>query len=145
MPEYVSIHCVTLWQPWASAIAQGLKTIETREWSTRVGGLLGIHAGRSWDLEVVRAWVNGPQNLGEIVLSQAREEIGHLLAIARVAEMKHYTQGEWIQDAVKHLCPAHYWNGRKVGWVLENIRRIKPIRMNGHQGIWKYTGEVEYI
>lgn len=37
---------VTLWQPWASLIAFGLKTIETRSWGTRYRGPLLIHAAK---------------------------------------------------------------------------------------------------
>jgi len=36
---------ITLWQPWASLIALGEKTIETRSWSTKYRGPLAIHAG----------------------------------------------------------------------------------------------------
>lgn len=35
---------LTLWQPWASLVALGVKTIETRSWSTRYRGPLAIHA-----------------------------------------------------------------------------------------------------
>jgi hypothetical protein len=38
---------LTLHQPWATAIAEGIKTIETRSWSTSYRGPLAIHAGRS--------------------------------------------------------------------------------------------------
>ncbi len=37
----------TLHQPWASLIALGVKTIETRSWSTSYRGPLAIHAGLS--------------------------------------------------------------------------------------------------
>lgn len=36
---------LTIRQPWASLIAAGVKTIETRSWSTRYRGPLAIHAG----------------------------------------------------------------------------------------------------
>lgn len=36
---------LTLHQPWASLIALGVKTVETRSWSTRYRGPLAIHAG----------------------------------------------------------------------------------------------------
>lgn len=36
---------LTLRQPWASLVALGVKTIETRSWSTRYRGRLLIHAG----------------------------------------------------------------------------------------------------
>ncbi len=35
---------LTLWQPWASLVALGVKTIETRSWSTTYRGPLAIHA-----------------------------------------------------------------------------------------------------
>ena len=38
---------LTLHQPWASLVALGVKTIETRSWSTQYRGPLAIHAGSS--------------------------------------------------------------------------------------------------
>lgn len=37
---------LTLWQPWASAIAAGLKRVETRGWSTAYRGRMAIHAAK---------------------------------------------------------------------------------------------------
>ena len=37
---------ISLWQPWASAIAFGSKTIETRSWGTHYRGPLAIHASK---------------------------------------------------------------------------------------------------
>lgn len=36
---------LTIRQPWASLIALGIKTIETRSWQTRYRGPIAIHAG----------------------------------------------------------------------------------------------------
>lgn len=48
---------LTLHQPWASLIAVGLKTIETRSWSTKYRGPLAIHAGkRNMDMEGLKLW-----------------------------------------------------------------------------------------
>lgn len=38
---------ITVRQPWASLIAAGVKTIETRSWSTKYRGPLAIHAGKA--------------------------------------------------------------------------------------------------
>lgn len=38
---------LTLHQPWASLVALGVKTIETRPWSTKHRGPLAVHAGAS--------------------------------------------------------------------------------------------------
>ncbi len=40
------IKAITLWQPWASLMALGYKTIETRSWSPSYTGLLAIHAAK---------------------------------------------------------------------------------------------------
>lgn len=37
---------ITLWQPWATLIRAGAKTIETRSWATSHRGPLAIHAAR---------------------------------------------------------------------------------------------------
>ena len=55
---------LTLHQPWASLIAVGAKTIETRSWSTKYRGPIAIHAGRRepfTDLLMARAlrWTGG--------------------------------------------------------------------------------------
>lgn len=39
---------LTVRQPWASLIALGVKTIETRSWSTDYRGPLAIHAAATW-------------------------------------------------------------------------------------------------
>lgn len=40
---------LTLWQPWASLVALGVKTVETRSWSTPYRGPLAIHAAATPD------------------------------------------------------------------------------------------------
>jgi hypothetical protein len=40
----MTLKALTLWQPWASLIALGVKTIETRSWPTKYRGPLAIHA-----------------------------------------------------------------------------------------------------
>ena len=43
------MHAITLHQPWASLIALGIKTVETRSWpapARLVGRTIAIHAGK---------------------------------------------------------------------------------------------------
>jgi hypothetical protein len=37
---------ITLWQPWATLVIIGAKRFETRHWSTRYRGPLGMHAAK---------------------------------------------------------------------------------------------------
>jgi hypothetical protein len=41
-----AVKAITLWQPWASLVALGVKSIETRSWSTSYRGPLAIHAAK---------------------------------------------------------------------------------------------------
>jgi hypothetical protein len=51
---------LTLHQPWASLIAEGVKTIETRSWSTKYRGPLAIHAAaRRPDVEMLEDGLAG--------------------------------------------------------------------------------------
>lgn len=54
------IPALSLWQPWASLIALGVKTIETRSWSTQYRGPLAIHAGAKKPRNV---WAQEPPDL----------------------------------------------------------------------------------
>jgi hypothetical protein len=46
MNERDAVKALSLWQPWASLVALGVKTIETRSWSTSYRGPLAIHASK---------------------------------------------------------------------------------------------------
>lgn len=39
---------LSLWQPWATLMAYGLKRVETRSWAIRHRGPLLIHAAKKW-------------------------------------------------------------------------------------------------
>lgn len=62
---------LTIRQPWASLIAEGVKTIETRSWATKHRGPLAIHASkrRPEDWSVGGWWVGGGPALGRGVPS----------------------------------------------------------------------------
>jgi hypothetical protein len=42
------MRCLSLWQPWATLLAAGLKRVETRSWALKHGGPLLVHAARHW-------------------------------------------------------------------------------------------------
>lgn len=47
---------ITLWQPWASLIACGVKTVETRSWpppGSLIGQRIAIHAAKKWNKELL--------------------------------------------------------------------------------------------
>lgn len=75
------MNALTLWQPWASLIASGHKTIETRSWrppTAAIGKQLAIHAGK---------------DLGHI------REIRHLYESGKIPQ---------LPDDLRKLCEATY-------------------------------------
>lgn len=149
--EHVSLRCLTLWQPWASGIAAGIKTIETRPASFRFRpcGLLGIHAGKRWDDFFGEEDFLTPLVLKCFPLDLLREAFKvrkALVAIVPWAETKTYQNVvDWDLDFGKHRCPYGFFEHGKKGLILGEPRLIVPIPMRGYQGLWGWEGEVEYL
>lgn len=69
---------LTIHQPWASLIAAGVKTIETRSWSTRHRGPLAIHAGKA--RPECTQWEDGPfDDIGPHQFGGWVNDDGHLV------------------------------------------------------------------
>jgi activating signal cointegrator 1 len=70
------IPVLTLWQPWASLVALGVKTIETRSWSTKYRGPIAIHAAarrpRASDLPGAHGWI------GSFMLGEWCDDVHHV-------------------------------------------------------------------
>lgn len=48
----MTFKCISLWQPWASLWAAGIKKYDTRSWCTGYRGMLLVHASAAWHPEV---------------------------------------------------------------------------------------------
>ena len=127
---------ITLHQPWASLVAAGVKTVETRSWRTSYRGPLAIHAGlrRPRLLERVGAWtvftgsapadttdhiaVSGyhriPLPLGEIVATC------ELIDCVRAADVKWAGAGGMVYEL-----PAGWYVGSTVelGTIISERQR----------------------
>lgn len=115
-------------QPWAWAIANGHKTIETRTWPTNYQGELLIVASKAPDkamLEIVRGIA------GDKVISQI--EYGKAIAIANLIGCRPMVR----QDEDAAMCDIY---PGAHSWLLTNIRKITPFEVRGQLGIY----EVEF-
>jgi hypothetical protein len=118
---------ISLWQPWASAMAVGLKTVETRHWSTSYRGHMAIHAAKRWtrdESEFAEAMgLPADLPLGAIVA------FGELCAINRTETLRQTLSAqeqEW----------GNYADGR-FGWVFANIVALpEPVPFRGAQGLF---------
>lgn len=132
-------------QPWASWVALGWKTIETRthiRFRNLTGQTIGIHAAKRWDNE----WFIKSFNYLHVEFKLRTEEDlsinaprGFLIATAYVNEFRLLNK----KDSDKALCYCD--DNDLFGLVLSNIARIEPIPMKGLQGIFNYDGEIIYL
>lgn len=129
------LYCITLWQPWASWIALGWKTTETRThalFAMLEHRYIGIHAGLRWDEEAIgiaSKWLTLEQQHATEELRAVR---GCIVAHAYVSA--HRRANEWDSASALIACGKR----RCFGLFLEDIKRLEqPIPYKGAQGIWK--------
>ncbi len=125
---------LSLTQPWASAVALGIKQWETRSWPTKFRGEVCIHAAKGfpgWAKEFSRfsgrAYDELPSvtemTLGKIVC------VVNLVDCQRTEDIREKLSGreqEW----------GDYADGR-FAFKLENVRVLKePVLVRGALGFW---------
>lgn len=139
---------ITLIQPWASWVAMGWKTAETRT-STRLlkqleGKYFLVHAGKAWDLDAIDA---ARPYLSQEQLDQTIGAIfevrGCILAMALGGKMRPMAKEDEPLALIGSTWIAPHWLGNLdvplPRWILplERIEPLdKPIPARGQQGIW---------
>lgn len=125
---------LTLWQPWAWAIAHAGKRIENREWKPPVwiiGEQIAIHAGKTLDEHAAADLLEDLEiEPGTIEFSR-----GAVVAIATVKG--------WV-SRIAYDHPQARWFGGPCGWVLIDVVPLaKPVPCRGRQKLWDLPADVE--
>lgn len=130
------MRALTLWQPWAWAIAHAGKRIENRTWPPPervVGKQIAIHAGKKLDKEDAFGLLD---YLGEQGIDQPIEFTRS--AIIAVATVKGWVEG--LSD--DH--PQAMWFCGPCGWVLTDVIPLRrPVPCRGNRKLWDLPAEVE--
>lgn len=112
---------LTIRQPFAWVIIEGLKDIENRSWrppSDIIGQRIAIHAGKQWHKQGLQ-WVET-----ELGLRVPRGLIrGAIIGTAEIVGVVEASESPWF------IGP--------LGWVLANPVRCAPVPMRGKLGLWK--------
>ena len=129
---------LSLWQPWASAIALGLKRVETRSWSTRHRGPLAIHAAKKWGADE-RDWARHFARIhGQPEL--AMPPLGAIVAVAQLVGVRPADELRHILDE-REIDLGNYGPGR-FGLILEDIRPLAtPMAWRGAQTLFEVPDE----
>lgn len=114
---------ISIKQPWASLIIEGIKDIENRNWFTYYRGLLHIHAGQSFDLQ-------GANLISELypkhrkLIEKSKAYRGGILGYVNMV------------DCVKsHSSP---WFYGKYGFVFELPEKMEFVRIKGKLSIFDF-------
>lgn len=134
---------LTLWQPWAWAMACGLKRIENRIWeppASMLGQRFALHAGRKW---------HEPSNtaLWELLdyddpHPPRQDEAVHGAIVATTRLVAVVTNA----DAAARIGGGDQrrWFFGPYGWVVEDTRELdEPIYCRGLQRLWPIPAELE--
>lgn len=112
-------------QPWASLIVEGLKDIENRDWHTAYRGPVLIHAALKWDEEDVEA-IKRRLDVGlDWPLSMPT---GGVIGIADMIDCVEWHDSKWFVGP--------------YGFVLRNVRRLPFTPVRGHLGLRRPTDDL---
>lgn len=144
---------ISIWQPWASAIAVGSKHYETRSWQfpkSLKGQVIAIHASKRWPREG-RDYAAELKALGVDLGYDETPPLGSVVAVAMLGEClptealfgPDYNnpvipnREAWIEYSLGNYGPYRF------AWELTNIVKLDPIPCIGRQGFWNLEQEVE--
>jgi len=130
------IHALTVSQPYASLIADGVKWVENRCWATNHRGPLAIHAGK------------GTQYLSHSELRDRGYPTGAVVAVVELAACIPYLptrlrrEGSRVLDrlgiSVDDFLAYEHAEGPWC-WILRRVRRlVMPYPCRGAQGLWMW-------
>ena len=128
---------LTIKQPWASLIADGYKEYEFRTWHTKYRGELLIHAGKGVDKEAVKRFetYNLEYLKGCII---AKVNMTDCVNVDDKLRKELKEKDELVYRGIQNKNK----NKDEYGFKLENVKKIKPISINGQLGFWNYDGEI---
>lgn len=138
---------LTLYQPYASAMALGLKCIETRAWSTRYRGPVVIHSAQQCTRKMISAFYDHlrrhPDDAAVFSAAGYRAfaelPFGQTLAVADLVDVRPVESVLVHGDAdAQEERWGDYTPGR-FAWIFANLRRLeRPRHVSGAQGLWEY-------
>ena len=134
--------CITVKQPWASLIVEGIKDIENRTWKTNFRGRILIHAGQN-KLSPVRvlneqqkAIVKSRMLWNECCLPETGAIIGSVEIVDCVINHPSIWAEKTDLDSIhNHMFDPFY----TYNWVLANpIKLDTPIPCKGKLSFWDF-------
>ena len=130
----IILKVLSLTEPYATLIQNGIKTIETRSWKTTYRGKLYIHASST---KIPKEYKNNNELMSLVDVNNLN--YGNIICSCDLVDCIEMTN-EFVENIKKNMNNEYitgiYAKGR-YAWILKNIKVLdSPIRAKGHLGIW---------
>jgi activating signal cointegrator 1 len=142
---------LTLWQPWASLVALGHKSVETRCWSSKYRGPLAIHSAQRLPPDWMGASRHGQDfrfELGEVFHEPPGEQLskavyllprGAILGVVRLVDIVPTATIGSDDITQRERIFGNYEDGR-FAWFLELEDIFEyPIFAKGNRMLWNWN------
>ena len=123
---------ISIKEPFASLIKDGIKIYETRSWKTNYRGEIYIHASKTTSTS------DNKENALEFLKSDIKP--GYILCKCRLVDCIEMNEEfiSYINNETTEYLYGHYAPGR-YAWKLELLEVLEtPIKAKGQLGIWNY-------
>ena len=122
---------ITIKQPWASLIAEGIKEYEFRTWKTKYRGEILIHAGKGVDKKAMKEFehlnLNYPSGC---IIAKA--------VLTDTIKVDNSFRKQHNEKVYAGVINDKSFDG--YAFKLENIEKIEPIKIDGKLSLWEYEG-----
>lgn len=128
---------LSLTEPYATLIKNGIKTIETRSWKTNYRGKLYIHASST---KIPKEYRENHELMSLVDTDDLN--YGYIICSCELVDCIVMTD-EFINN-IKNNMKNEYITGiyskGRYAWILKNIEVLKdPIKAKGHLGVWNFN------
>ena len=130
---------ISLLQPWASLVVMGIKTIETRSWSTRHRGQILIHASQGKAGSIFAEDLPFKKYIPDFKQLPFGAIIG-LVTIDKILRTVDFEMNDTDMNALtfEEKAFGDYSSGR-YGWIFTDPEEFKqPIPARGMPGLWEF-------
>lgn len=136
------MYALTLWQPYATFIALGIKEFETRSWGTNYRGPLLIHAAKRplgiYEKLLIKNLSEKFRPIGDLLLPISEYPLGAIVCKANVVDCLPtitFTPPNNLEQMVGG------WSEGRYAWKFEDVQTLNIPDISGKQGFWNFPDE----
>jgi hypothetical protein len=144
---------LSLWQPWASLWALGIKKNETRSWATNYRGLVAIHVAKKPIKDTLDQLPKETRSyIRRLIGSKSGEYFTHeylplgcILGYGELVDC-HLMTPEFIAQQTPQELLLGDWQPGRFAWEVENVKLLaEPMPYKGMQGLWRVPNAEEIL